>query len=113
MLARFGTSGLCRAVRVGEKVVHILAEGACSIFDMVRAQYALLDHLGIEKLYASVRSSMGGMQSLAAGWMSPKQVGKIVSISGTARSSPLTSRCGSHSGVVHGEFSFRICPFSP
>jgi pimeloyl-ACP methyl ester carboxylesterase len=59
-----------------------------SIFDMVRAQYALLDHLGIEKLYASVGSSMGAMQSLAAGWMHPSRVGKIVSISGTARSSP-------------------------
>lgn len=59
-----------------------------SIFDMVRAQYALLDHLGIEKLYASVGSSMGAMQSLAAGWMYPSRVGKIVSISGTARSSP-------------------------
>ena len=59
-----------------------------SIFDMVRAQYALLDHLGIEKLYASVGSSMGAMQSLAAGWMFPERVGKIVSISGTARSSP-------------------------
>jgi homoserine O-acetyltransferase len=58
------------------------------IFDMVRAQYALLDHLGIEKLYASVGSSMGAMQSLAAGWMFPSRVGKIVSISGTARSSP-------------------------
>ena len=59
-----------------------------SIFDMVRAQFALLDHLGIEKLYASVGSSMGAMQSLAAGWMFPKRVGKVVSISGTARSSP-------------------------
>ncbi|KAI0280047.1 Alpha/Beta hydrolase protein [Russula aff. rugulosa BPL654] len=59
-----------------------------SMFDMVRAQYALLDHLGIEKLYASVGSSMGAMQSLAAGWMFPQRVGKIVSISGTARSSP-------------------------
>src|SRR5216684_1042359 len=59
-----------------------------SIFDMVKAQYALLDHLGIEKLYASVGSSMGAMQSLAAGWMFPRRVGKIVSISGTARSSP-------------------------
>ncbi|KAH9170367.1 homoserine acetyltransferase [Lactarius sanguifluus] len=49
-----------------------------SIFDMVRAQFTLLDHLGIEKLYASVGSSMGAMQSLAAGWI----------ISGTARSSP-------------------------
>ena len=59
-----------------------------SIFDMVRAQFALLDHLGIEKLYASVGSSMGAMQSLAAGWMFPQRVGKVVSISGTARSSP-------------------------
>lgn len=59
-----------------------------SIFDMVRAQFRLLDHLGVQKLYASVGSSMGGMQSLAAGWLFPDRVGKIVSISGTARSSP-------------------------
>lgn len=59
-----------------------------SIFDMVRAQFDLLNHLGIEKLYASVGSSMGGMQSLAAGWLFPERVGKVVSISGTARSSP-------------------------
>ncbi|GJE84287.1 homoserine acetyltransferase [Phanerochaete sordida] len=59
-----------------------------SIFDMVQAQFRLLDHLGIDKLYASVGSSMGAMQSLAAGWLQPERVGKIVSISGTARSSP-------------------------
>lgn len=55
---------------------------------MVRAQFALLDELGIKKLYASVGSSMGAMQSLAAGWLHPERVGKVVSISGTARSSP-------------------------
>jgi homoserine O-acetyltransferase len=72
-----------------------------SIFDMVRAQYALLDHLGVEKLYASVGSSMGGMQSLAAGWMHPERVGKIVSISGTARSSPssIAMRFAQRSGM--------------
>lgn len=59
-----------------------------SIFDMVRAQFALLDELKIEKLYASVGCSMGAMQSLAAGWLHPERVGKVVSISGTARSSP-------------------------
>lgn len=59
-----------------------------SIFDMVGAQFELLDHLGIEKLYASVGSSMGAMQSLCAGWLHPDRVGKIVSISGSARSSP-------------------------
>lgn len=56
--------------------------------DMVRAQFKLLDHLGIEKLYASVGSSMGGMQSLAAGILFPGRVGRIASISGCARSHP-------------------------
>lgn len=56
--------------------------------DMVRAQFRLLDGLGIETLYASVGSSMGGMQSLAAGVLFPSRVGRIVSISGAARSHP-------------------------
>ncbi|KAF2426616.1 homoserine acetyltransferase [Tothia fuscella] len=56
--------------------------------DMVRAQFRLLDHLGIERLYASVGSSMGGMQSLAAGTLFPDRVGRIASISGCARSHP-------------------------
>ena len=56
--------------------------------DMVRAQFRLLDSFQIEKLYASVGSSMGGMQSLAAGVLFPERVGKIVSVSGCARSHP-------------------------
>jgi len=56
--------------------------------DMVRAQFRLLDHLGIQKLHASVGSSMGGMQSLAAGTLFPDRVGRIVTISGCARSHP-------------------------
>lgn len=56
--------------------------------DMVRAQFRLLDAFGIEKLYASVGSSMGGMQSLAAGVLYPGRVGKVVSVSGCARSHP-------------------------
>ncbi|KAH0587815.1 hypothetical protein H2248_006574 [Termitomyces sp. 'cryptogamus'] len=59
-----------------------------SIFDMVRAQWCLLDHLKINKLYASVGCSMGAMSSLATAWLHPDRVGKIVSISGTARSTP-------------------------
>lgn len=59
-----------------------------SILDMVQAQYRLLDHLGIQRLYASVGSSMGAMSSLATAWMHPDRVGRVVSISGTARSSP-------------------------
>ncbi|KAK3495588.1 Alpha/Beta hydrolase protein [Neurospora crassa] len=56
--------------------------------DMVRAQFRLLDNLGVNKLYASVGSSMGGMQSLAAGVLFPERVGRIISISGCARSHP-------------------------
>ncbi|KAF7585658.1 hypothetical protein BBP40_010350 [Aspergillus hancockii] len=59
-----------------------------TIDDMVRAQFRLLDSLGIQKLYASVGSSMGGMQSLAAGVLFPERIEKIVSISGCARSHP-------------------------
>lgn len=56
--------------------------------DMVRAQMRLVDSLGIQRLYASVGASMGGMQSLAAGVLFPARVGRIVSISGCARSHP-------------------------
>jgi pimeloyl-ACP methyl ester carboxylesterase len=45
---------------------------------------------------------MGGMQSLAAGWLYPERVGKIVSISGTARSSPsaIAMRFAQRSGTL-------------
>ncbi|CAG8771901.1 10633_t:CDS:2, partial [Racocetra fulgida] len=59
-----------------------------TIFDMVRAQFLLLDHLGINKLHAVVGSSMGGMQSLASAWLYPERMSRIVSISGCARSHP-------------------------
>lgn len=59
-----------------------------SLFDMVRAQFFLLDSLGIDKVYASVGSSMGGMQSIAAAHLFPERVQSVISISGCARSGP-------------------------
>jgi hypothetical protein len=60
-----------------------------TIFDMVRAQFKLLDFLNIDKLFASVGNSMGGMQSLAAGVIGgPGRIGRIVSVSAAARSFP-------------------------
>lgn len=59
-----------------------------TIFDMVRAQFQMLDGMGISRLHASVGSSMGGMQSLAAAGMFPDRVGRLVSISAAARSHP-------------------------
>ena len=77
-----------------------------SLFDMVNAQFRLLDHLGIDRLHASVGGSMGGMQSLASGWLYPERVGKIISISGTARSSPsaIAMRFAQRSGTSHQSF---------
>ncbi|RIA93072.1 Alpha/Beta hydrolase protein [Glomus cerebriforme] len=59
-----------------------------TIFDMVRAQFLLLDYLKINKLHASVGSSMGGMQSLASAWLYPDRVSRLISISACARSHP-------------------------
>ncbi len=55
-----------------------------TIRDMVRAQVALLEALGIEKLYAVVGGSMGGMQglSLAANW--PGIASRVLAIGATA-----------------------------
>lgn len=60
-----------------------------TVNDMVRAQHRLVsEHLDISKLYASVGSSMGGMQSLAFATEFPASVARVVSISGCARSHP-------------------------
>jgi homoserine acetyltransferase len=53
---------------------------------MMRAQLSLLDDLGIDKLYASVGASMGGMQSLSLAYLAPERVGRVASISATGRS---------------------------
>lgn len=50
----------------------------------VRSQFTLLDHLGIDKLYASVGASMGGMQSIAAGHLYPERVRDVTTLSLTS-----------------------------
>jgi homoserine O-acetyltransferase len=56
--------------------------------DMARAQFRLLDALGVSRLRASVGSSMGGMQALAAATLFPARVGAVACISAAARSHP-------------------------
>ena len=58
-----------------------------TIRDMVRAQVALLDALGIAELHAVVGGSMGGMLalSLAANW--PDRARRVLAIATTARHS--------------------------
>lgn len=58
-----------------------------TIRDMVRAQALLLDHLGIERLYAGVGGSMGGMQILSWAATFPERMGAALVIASTARHS--------------------------
>lgn len=60
-----------------------------SIRDMVRVQKALLDHLGIEELYAVAGGSMGGMQALEWAVTYPHKVRKVIAIACSGRFSPL------------------------
>lgn len=58
-----------------------------TIRDMVRAQAALLDHLGIARLRAVVGGSMGGMQALSWAATYPERVEAAVVIASAARHS--------------------------
>jgi homoserine O-acetyltransferase len=59
-----------------------------TVGDMVRAQQRLLDHLGIERLHASVGASLGGMQALELAAQAPGRVDRLVSISAALRAYP-------------------------
>jgi homoserine O-acetyltransferase/O-succinyltransferase len=56
-----------------------------TIRDMVRAQAMLLDHLGIESLFAVAGGSMGGMQALQWAVSYPKRVFAAIPIAAGAR----------------------------
>jgi homoserine O-acetyltransferase len=58
-----------------------------TIRDMVRAQVALLDGLGIERLHAVVGGSMGGMQALSLAANFPDRAARVLAIATTTRHS--------------------------
>src|SRR6187402_1692941 len=58
-----------------------------TIRDMVRAQVALLDALGIGRLHAAVGGSMGGMLALSLAANFPDRADRILAIATTARHS--------------------------
>ncbi|MFA7586803.1 MAG: homoserine O-acetyltransferase, partial [Novosphingobium sp.] len=58
-----------------------------TIRDMVRAQVALLDALGIARLHAVVGGSMGGMQALSLAANFPERTAAALVIASTARHS--------------------------
>jgi len=58
---------------------------ALTIRDMVRADKALLDHLGIARLHAVIGGSMGGMRVLQFGIEYPELVQRMIPLATTAR----------------------------
>src|SRR5690606_18985712 len=58
-----------------------------TIRDMVRAQMALLDALGIDRLHAVVGGSMGGMLALSLAKNFPQRAERVLGIATTARRS--------------------------
>lgn len=56
-----------------------------SVADLVTVHRRLLDHLGIEKLYAAVGGSLGGMQVLQWAADAPGQVERAVLVAASAR----------------------------
>lgn len=58
-----------------------------TIADMVQAQNHLIEHLGIKKLFAVVGGSMGGMQALQWAVDYPDQVGCVLFLASTPRTS--------------------------
>jgi homoserine O-acetyltransferase len=51
-----------------------------SIGDMVRAQAALLDHLGVDRLRCVIGGSIGGMQALSWATQYPERVARCVAV---------------------------------
>ncbi len=61
-----------------------------TVEDIASSGYYLMRELGVEKLYAAVGSSMGGMSSIAYGMMYPGELSYLISISAATRALPLT-----------------------
>ena len=59
-----------------------------TVGDWVRQQALLLDHLGIEKLYAVVGGSLGGQQALEWALAFPERVERVIILASSARLSP-------------------------
>lgn len=60
-----------------------------TIGDMVSAQIALIDHLGIDRLLAVIGGSMGGMQALEWSVRAPDRLAAVIPLAATPRHSAL------------------------
>jgi len=80
-----GTTGPGSAA--GDGAPYAMRFPVITIADMVAAQVALLDHLGVRQLAAAVGGSMGGMQVLELAASCPERVCNAVVIASAARHS--------------------------
>ncbi|MCG8462378.1 MAG: homoserine O-acetyltransferase [Holophagales bacterium] len=62
-----------------------------TVRDIVAAQVRLLDHLGLERLYAAAGGSLGGMETIELAIRYPDRAERVLSISGTDRTRPYTA----------------------
>ncbi|XP_014675202.1 PREDICTED: probable serine-O-acetyltransferase cys2, partial [Priapulus caudatus] len=83
----YGTSGPSTINPVTRKPYGTTFPIMC-LEDLVKAQFVLLDHLGIEKLHGVVGASLGGMTSIMSGVLFPDRVNHVVTISSCAKSHP-------------------------
>ena len=75
------------ASRSADGAAYAMRFPVITIRDMVRAQIALLDALGIERLHAAVGGSMGGMLALSLAANFPTRTSAALVIASTARHS--------------------------
>lgn len=68
---------------------YLLDYPPITVGDWVNLQKAVLDRLGVERLYAVVGGSTGGMQAFEWAVRYPRQVEKVVVIAATAAASPM------------------------
>ncbi|KAJ8317257.1 hypothetical protein KUTeg_005161, partial [Tegillarca granosa] len=62
-----------------------------SVEDIVRGQFLVLDSLGIDKVYACIGGSLGGMCSITAAVLFSDRVGRAISLSAAIKTYPSTA----------------------
>ncbi|NBV42165.1 homoserine O-acetyltransferase [bacterium] len=82
-----GSTGPC-SINPETGVPYGLHFPVITIGDMIRPQYELIKHLGINHLHGVIGGSMGGMQALEWAITYPEMTGSVIAVATTARLSP-------------------------
>ncbi len=85
----FGSTGPASIDPVS-KAIYRLRFPVLSLEDIAASGTALLDHLGIDRLFSVIGASMGGMTALAFSMLHAERTAGLISISSAARSLPFS-----------------------